>query len=158
MIWFYSFVCDHLLKGRVFLQLADWQRLKQMLLKTAEHCDRFLYEPSNISVLLLAKPFSFRLSERIIFILGSDWPLSVKQIHLRIQKLGNSVSYQFVHKTIKQLEEAKILEKTFGGYCLDKSWLVNCQHWLELVVQNYGTKNSNFLSAEKGLSVASSSV
>ena len=60
----------------------------------------------------------------IINCLANDWPLTTKQIHNKIVKeSAANISYQAIHKTINELLDSKILEKTENNYQLSKSWI-----------------------------------
>ena len=52
----------------------------------------------------------------IISILSAEWPLSAKKIYNRIKSGGAEVSYQAVHKALKELSGKGILEKEDKGY------------------------------------------
>ena len=60
----------------------------------------------------------------IIDLLGTNFPLSLTQIYKEIIKT-KIISYQAVHKTIKELVEEKILEKFGKQYLLNKEWVHN---------------------------------
>lgn len=53
-------------------------------------------------------------------ILGKDFPLTLKQIHNKIIK---NISYQAVHKIIKELIRENIVEKIDKQYFLNKNWV-----------------------------------
>jgi len=64
--------------------------------------------------------------DAIISILGQEWPLSTKEIYSRIQRqLSLNISYQAVHKTIKQFEKDEIISKVGREYELNRSWISN---------------------------------
>src|SRR3989338_2017337 len=64
--------------------------------------------------------------DAIISILSQEWPLSTKEIYSRTQReLSLNVSYQAIHKTIKQLEENGIISKAGLKYELNRDWISN---------------------------------
>jgi len=64
--------------------------------------------------------------DAIISILSQEWPLSTKEIYSRTQReLSLNVSYQAIHKTIKQLEENGIISKAGLKYELNIDWISN---------------------------------
>jgi hypothetical protein len=66
--------------------------------------------------------------DTIIAILSREWPLSAKEIYMRLKRERTSaLTYQAAHKTIKQLLEQKVIEKEGKGYQLDKEWIKNLQ-------------------------------
>ena len=65
------------------------------------------------------------VKDYIISILSDDWPLSAKMIYNRIKKEGISVSYQAVHKNLKELLREGVLEKEDKRYKLGLEWIRN---------------------------------
>ena len=60
----------------------------------------------------------------IIELLSNTWPLSMKQIHTTLTKKQNrSITYQAVHKAIKELLEQDILFKKEQKYRLNINWI-----------------------------------
>lgn len=61
---------------------------------------------------------------KIIEILSEKWPLTTKQIHHRLQRnYGISVSYQAVHKHLKQMIEEKMLKKDGKNLLLSYNYI-----------------------------------
>lgn len=58
----------------------------------------------------------------IITALGDRFPLTLKQIHNEIKK-NRKISYQAVHKVIKELIKEQIVEKIEKQYFLNKEWI-----------------------------------
>ena len=62
--------------------------------------------------------------DAIVSILSQEWPLSTKEIHNRAQRqLSLNISYQAVHKTIKQFEKEGIISKVGREYELNRGWI-----------------------------------
>ncbi len=62
--------------------------------------------------------------EKIIELLSSEWPLTAKKIFHNVSK-SISITYQAVHKSLQELIQNKILEKTKEGYQISKEWIKN---------------------------------
>lgn len=64
------------------------------------------------------------IGKTVIYILGSEPSLSAKQtFHRTLQNTGRTISYQAVHKKLKQLEQEGIIEKKGNQYNLSEKWL-----------------------------------
>lgn len=59
----------------------------------------------------------------IINILSTEWPQSPKQIYYQIKKMGHSITYQAVHKSMQELLENKIISKQDKEYSLDENYI-----------------------------------
>ena len=82
--------------------------------------------------------------DTIITILSREWPLSAKELYNRVKRENRvtSVSYQAVHKTIKQLLEQHILEKNNEGYLINKVWIEKTKEFSENLSRIYQTKQN----------------
>lgn len=88
--------------------------------------------PINISVPILRGNLSTK--DQIVSILSEEWPLSVKDIHSRIAKeKGEHVSYQAVHKLLKQLEVEEVIKLSEKKYSLSKQWARNIKGFAERI-------------------------
>ena len=67
----------------------------------------------------------------IIKILSNEWPLSAKEIYSRVQKINQkSISYQAIHKTIKQLVNNGTLIKDHNKKLqLSIEWITNIEKY-----------------------------
>lgn len=64
--------------------------------------------------------------ETIVELLSQEWPLSAKKIFRKLSKGHNlSITYQAIHKALKELTEKNILEKIKEGYKINKAWIKN---------------------------------
>ncbi len=62
--------------------------------------------------------------EKIIHLLAERWPLSAKEILLKINKdYSTDISYQAIHKVLLELNNEKIIEKMGKEWKLKKEWL-----------------------------------
>jgi len=76
--------------------------------------------------------------DTIIQILSEEWPLSVKQIYERVKKKSDHpLTYQAVHKVIKQLLGEGIVELKGKNYILNKNWLKQTHSAYEGLLKNY---------------------
>ena len=66
------------------------------------------------------------VKEKIISILGFEWPLTAKEIYLKVTKEHSKpVSYQAIHKALTELLEELIIEKKENEFLLKKAWIKN---------------------------------
>ena len=64
--------------------------------------------------------------DAIISILSEEWPLTAKHIYNKLRRQqATGISYQAVHKTIKQFEKEGIISKVGREYELSRSWISN---------------------------------
>ncbi len=76
----------------------------------------------------------------IIGALIEEWPLTAKQLFNRVsENLNNGVTYLAVHKTIKQLFEADIIERDGVKYKLSKNWVDNVKKFGDALGTIYST-------------------
>ncbi len=93
---------------------------------------------------------------KIIEILSENWPLKGKQIHNKLQRgYEVSVSYQAVHKQLKQMLEEKILLKNKSGYCINEEWIEKIQKNTELMAEKIkgNVKEINLIEMNEGESI-----
>jgi len=63
--------------------------------------------------------------ENIIELLSHEWPLTAKKIYRRVIKnYKTSITYQGVHKSLRELIDNSILQKNKEGYFINKEWVV----------------------------------
>lgn len=80
--------------------------------------------PDETITLIFSKKNEKTISELIIMLLTSEWPLSAKGMLDRIRARHMSdVSPQGVHKAIKKLHAARILERNGRHYRISPEWL-----------------------------------
>jgi len=79
--------------------------------------------------------------EIIIQILSEEWPLSSKQIHSKIRRYGKSVSYQAVHKTLKELIKNNVLKRSDSKkYKINLTWVYRLENTCSNIAANYSSK------------------
>jgi predicted transcriptional regulator len=70
--------------------------------------------------------------------LREEWPLSLKEIYFCIvREHGLNISYQAVHKALKQLVESRVLEKREKRYCLSIEWIREIRRFGERMKKEY---------------------
>ncbi len=82
------------------------------------------------------------VKDAIISILASEWPLSAKKIYHRVRKMKR-VSYQAVHKALKELTDESILEKTNKNYRISLSWIKSMEDFLNKLEVSYEIDGSS---------------
>ncbi len=76
--------------------------------------------------------------DQIINILTRRYPLKTKAIYASIRKeYASSVSYQAVHKLLKELVDGGVLSKENLSYKIDPEWLKKVSNFLSFVEQSY---------------------
>src|SRR3989344_5871952 len=92
----------------------------------------------NELYLLKLSPENSSTKQKIISILGTEWPLTAKQVYDRVQReYGANISYQGVHKIIKELEAEKVLERNIKGYQLSIDWIQKSKKSMEDLEKQY---------------------
>ena len=99
-------------------------------------------------MLLVASPAEFckdgRVIDAIVAILGCRWPLSLKSVyHAVARDYAIKVSYQAVHKALKQLVEKGIVVKENREYCLNIDWIRKVKCFGANLEQAYTNGNFN---------------
>lgn len=78
------------------------------------------------------------VKELVVVILGSLWPLKIKQIHNHLkQDINIDVSYQAVYKSILELNKEGILTKTENGWQLSFEWITNTYNFFHKLKDSY---------------------
>ena len=95
-------------------------------------------------------PVKPAVKDLIIQLLGEEWPLTARQIHLKIRRqTPASITYQGVHKAVRQLEEAGVLTRKDNKYTVNLEWLKSIHAFSELVQKKYLSNVSGESSPEK---------
>lgn len=94
--------------------------------------------------------------EAVILILSNEWPLSAKKIYNKVRKMGLSVTYQAVFKTIKQLLDEGTLQKDDKEYKLNVDWLKRMDKESERILGFY--EKTGLPPPERALSGANATV
>jgi predicted transcriptional regulator len=92
--------------------------------------------------LLKLHPENASTKQKIISILSERWPLSAKQIYENMKKhYSANISYQAIHKMIKELEEEKLVERKDSNYQLNINWIQQSKKTFEYVEKQYLKNN-----------------
>lgn len=69
-----------------------------------------------------------KVKETVIKILTEEWPLTLKELYFAIiRQHALNVSYQAVHKSVKQLVEEGIIIKENKRYSINVEWIRQIQ-------------------------------
>ncbi len=86
----------------------------------------------------------------IIEILSIEWPLSCRRIHWQLRKkYGVAITYQAVHKTLKQMVSEGILSENGRKYKINIDWAKKIEEFAKMVSKKY--KNGNLDSSSNTL-------
>ncbi|MBI2597906.1 MAG: hypothetical protein HYW50_01790 [Candidatus Diapherotrites archaeon] len=82
--------------------------------------------------------------DKIVLILGQEFPLTAKQIFNRLKKEFNAnLSYQAAHKLLHQLTEEKVLLREEKNYSLNKQWIKQVKTFGSNLENSYLKKAGN---------------
>ncbi|MBU2476150.1 hypothetical protein KKG83_01630 [Candidatus Micrarchaeota archaeon] len=88
--------------------------------------------------LIKLHPETASTKQKIIDLLSNEYPLPAKSIHSRLQRLySTEISYQGVHKLLKEMEDHKIIERRKQEYLLSLEWIQKSKKMMERVEQKY---------------------
>ncbi len=74
----------------------------------------------------------------IVTLLSHEWPLTAKEIFSRVSKeSGTGISYQAVHKVLRDLGDRGVLAKEGNSFGLDKVWLQSQKAFFEQTSADY---------------------
>jgi len=96
---------------------------------------------------LLPKLTPKTVKEKIILILSSEFPLTVKDLKLKIKNNFNeSVSYQSVHKELNHLINDDILIHENKKYLLNIEWIKQVGLFSDLIISNYTSQRKHSIN------------
>ncbi len=88
--------------------------------------------------LLKINPQNAGTKQKIFEVLSEKWPLGAKSIFDAMKRVyASEISYQAVHKTLKEMEEEKMVVKNGEGYALNVDWMQGVKNNLERVEKKY---------------------
>ena len=79
--------------------------------------------------------------ELTIELLSTKWPLKAKVIYQEV-KQQKQVSYQAIHKTLKQMVKEKVLVKEKQEYKINLEYLTSTRKKWETIEQKYTNKQN----------------
>ncbi|MDO8340308.1 MAG: hypothetical protein Q7T16_06655 [Candidatus Burarchaeum sp.] len=77
------------------------------------------------------------LRHAVVSVLAEKWPLKAKQVFKLVEKDRADISYQGVHKALKQLVEEGAVSETVEGYELSMRWVQGLREALTRVSSKY---------------------
>ena len=87
-------------------------------------------------------------ADMIVSVLAMHWPLSAKKIYNRLkQEYKSELTYQAIHKSLKQLQREGILLKQGKDYQISLKWLDNIADFSSNVKKNYLSKEDKTFSS-----------
>jgi hypothetical protein len=96
---------------------------------------------------LLPKLTPKTVKEKIIVILSSDFPLTIKELKQKIKSSFNkSVSYQSVHKELHQLMTDEIIICEEKKYLLNVEWIRQVGLFSDLIISNYTSERKHSIN------------
>lgn len=96
---------------------------------------------------LLPKLAPKTVKEKIIVLLASEFPLTVKDLKLKIKSNFNvSVSYQSVHKELNHLMTDEIIINDNKKYLLNVEWIKQVGLFSDLIVSNYTSQKKHSIN------------
>ena len=96
---------------------------------------------------LLPKLIPKTVKEKIILILSSEFPLTVKDLKLKIKNNFNeSVSYQSVHKELNHLIQEDIILQETKKYLLNIVWIKQVGLFSDLIISNYTSQKKHSIN------------
>lgn len=81
--------------------------------------------------------------EKVIVLLSNEWPLSAKQIYSKVSK-GENLSYQAIHKVLKNLEASGTIVMVGKNYKLSDSWVSGLKKFSEEIHQRYSKTQGKY--------------
>jgi len=88
--------------------------------------------------LIKLHPETASTKQKIIDLLSNEYPLPAKSIHSKLQRLYSAeITYQGVHKTLKEMEHEKVIERKKNEYLLSIEWIQKSKKMMERVEQKY---------------------
>tara|TARA_Y100000310_G_scaffold314887_1_gene364741 strand:- start:4860 stop:5705 length:846 start_codon:yes stop_codon:yes gene_type:complete len=96
---------------------------------------------------LLPKLTPKTVKEKIIVILSSEFPLTIKELKQKIKHSFNqSVSYQSVHKELNQLMIDEIIISKDKKYLLNVEWIRQVGLFSDLIISNYTSERKHSIN------------
>ena len=96
---------------------------------------------------LLPKLTPKTVKEKIIVILSSEFPLTIKELKIKIKHSFNqSVSYQSVHKELNQLMSEEIIIGKEKKYLLNIEWIRQVGLFSDLIISNYTSERKHSIN------------
>jgi hypothetical protein len=96
---------------------------------------------------LLPKLAPKTVKEKIIIILSTEFPLTIKELKQKIKNnFNDSVSYQSVHKELSHLMSDEIIKYDNKKYLLNIEWIKQVGLFSDLIVSNYTSQKKHSIN------------
>jgi len=83
-----------------------------------------------------------KISDFIIEILSNEWPLTTKQVYNKLKRnYGVNVTYQAIHKHVKEMLEQKMLSKDGSKLVISYSWVKKLSNYAKSLESSLGEMN-----------------
>jgi|GEM_PF-1405310 len=93
----------------------------------------------------LIKTGEHNLKNIVISVLSRQWPLSARRVYKEVCSDHFQITYQGVHKALRQLREQGIVKHTEEGHQLDRNWIDQLEAYSGFLRSNYAMgKNTDF--------------
>ena len=91
-----------------------------------------------------------RLYTDIAIVLAEKHSLTAKEIHEKLQGKGFNYSYQYVHKSLVNLEKHEFVSKMSTKYTLNLKYLTNLKEFLIKASNQYDLDQNVFMQSVTG--------
>jgi len=99
----------------------------------------------------LIKSGEHNLKNIVISVLSRQWPLSARRVYKEVCSDNFQITYQGVHKALRQLREQGIVRRTEEGHQLDVQWIDQLEAYSGFLRSNYAMgKNTDFYGMLSG--------
>jgi len=108
-------------------------------------------QPFFYSETPLIKSGEHNLKNIVISVLSRQWPLSARRIYKEVLSDHFQITYQGVHKALRQLREQGIVRRTEEGHQIDSNWIDRLEAYSGFLRSNYAMgKNTDFYGMLSG--------
>ncbi len=108
-------------------------------------------QPFFYSETPLIKSGEHNLKNIVISVLSRQWPLSARRVFREVCSDNFHITYQGVHKALRQLREQGMVRRTDGGHQLDAQWIDQLEAYSGFLRANYAMgKNTDFYRMPPG--------
>ena len=108
-------------------------------------------QPFFYSETPLIKSGEHNLKNIVISVLSRQWPLSARRVYKEVLSDHFQITYQGVHKALRQLREQGIVRRTEEGHQLDVQWIDQLEAYSGFLRTNYAMgKNTDFYGMLSG--------
>lgn len=87
---------------------------------------------------------SNKLSEEIITLLASSFPMTVREIEKALKNKGTDYSYKYIFKVVQELQDTNILIKKKLRYELNRKYILHLKLFSGLAAKNYKLNQNVF--------------